>query len=52
MRIKEKEYELIRISTYARKLNVSVQTIYNRIERGDLKCAIIDGVKFVEVKDE
>lgn len=52
MNIKERKYELIRISTYARQQNVSVQTIYNRIERGELECVIIDGVKFVKVKKD
>lgn len=40
---------LKRVSTYAKEQNVSVQTIYKRIEKGELQCVIIDNVKFVKV---
>lgn len=41
---------LVKVSTYARQHNVSVQTIYNKIERGELKVQIIDGVKFIKLE--
>lgn len=43
--------KLVKVSTYARQQNVSVQTIYNKIEKGELKCVIIDGVKFIKIED-
>lgn len=30
-------------------LRCSVQTVYNRIKRGELELVIIDGVKFVRI---
>lgn len=41
---------LKKVSTYAREQGVSVQTIYKRIEKGDLICVEIDNVKFIKVK--
>ena len=40
---------LMRISTYARREGFSVQWVYKLIETNNLKCVIIDGVKFIEL---
>jgi predicted site-specific integrase-resolvase len=42
--------KLLKVSTYARQNNVSVQTIYDKIKDGKLKVVIIDGVKFIRVE--
>lgn len=42
--------DLVKISTYARKYGLSVQAIYKKINRKDLVCIEIDGVKFVKIK--
>lgn len=52
MNIKTINTELKRVSTYARKKKVSVQTIYNQINNGTLKSVKIDGVTFVEIEKE
>lgn len=40
--------KLIRVSTYAKQENISVQTVYDRIKDGKLKAIIIDGIKYIE----
>jgi hypothetical protein len=40
--------KLIRVSTYAKKENISVQTVYDRIKDKKLDCVIIDGIKYVK----
>lgn len=40
--------KLIRVSTYAKQEDISVQTVYDRIKDGKLKAIIIDGIKYVE----
>jgi hypothetical protein len=42
--------KLIRVSTYAKQENISVQTVYDRIKDGKLKAIIIDGIKYIETK--
>jgi hypothetical protein len=40
---------LIRVSTYAKQLNKSVQWIYTLEKTGKIAIVIIDGVKFVDL---
>jgi DNA invertase Pin-like site-specific DNA recombinase len=40
---------LKKVSTYAKEKDVSVQTVYKWIEKGELQCVSIDNVKFVKV---
>ena len=40
---------LVKVSTYARENNFSVQWVYKLIEKGELKLVEIDTVKFIEV---
>lgn len=40
--------KLIRVSTYAKQEDISVQTVYDRIKDGKLKAIIIDGIKYIE----
>ena len=40
--------KLIRVSTYAKQEDVSVQTVYDRIKDGKLKAIVIDGIKYIE----
>lgn len=42
--------KLIRVSTYAKQEDISVQTVYDRIKDGKLKAIIIDGIKYIETK--
>lgn len=42
--------KLIRVSTYAKQENISVQTVYDRIKDGKLKAIIIDCIKYIETK--
>lgn len=42
--------DLVRISTYANKINKSATWVYRLIKNGELECIIIDGVKFIKVK--
>jgi len=44
-----KKKELQKVSTYARHRGLSVQWVYKLIEAQEIKCTIIDGVKFIEV---
>ena len=32
-------------------LRCSVQTVHNRVKRGELELVVIDGVKFVKIKE-
>jgi hypothetical protein len=43
---------LIRVSTYAKQLNKSVQWIYTLEKAGKITIVIIDGVKFVKPKKD
>lgn len=43
---------LVKVSTYAKENNISVQTVYNWVKEGKLKSVVIDGVKFIEVDEE
>ena len=42
-----KKQKLVRISTYARSHNRSVQWVYSLIKSGKVKYEIVDGVKFI-----
>lgn len=42
---------LIRVSTYAKKSNLSTTYIYDLINEGKLECVVIDGVKFIKDKN-
>ena len=41
--------KLIKVSTYAKQQNISVQWVYKLIEKGELKLVEIDSVKFIEI---
>lgn len=43
--------KLIRVSTYAKKENISVQTVYDRIKDGKLNVFVIDGIKYINTDD-
>lgn len=43
--------ELIKVSTYARMNNISVQAVYKKVHKGELKVETIDGIYFI-VKEE
>jgi predicted site-specific integrase-resolvase len=47
-----KNKTLIRVSNYAKKLNVSTTWVYRLIKEGSVKCEIIDGIKFIVVWEE
>lgn len=42
------ESKLIRVSTYARRHNLSVQAVYKKIEKGELCVIKIDGINFIK----
>lgn len=42
-----KDYELIKVSTYAKEKGISVQAVYKQIEKGQLECVKLDNVRFV-----
>ena len=42
-----KDYELIKVSTYARDKGISVQAVYKQIEKGQLDSVKLDGVTFI-----
>jgi len=44
--------ELMKVSTYANKIGKSVTWVYKLIENKELKCKIIDGVKFIEYEND
>lgn len=39
--------ELIKVSTYARMKNISVQAVYKKVHKGELKVEKIDGMCFI-----
>ena len=41
--------KIVKISTYARDNNLSVQWVYKLIEKGELTLVEIDGMKFVQL---
>lgn len=43
--------KLIRVSTYAKQEDISVQTVYDRIKDGKLKAIVIDGIKYINSDD-
>jgi len=43
--------KLLKISSYARKINKSVQYVYHLSKEGKIKVIEIDGVKFVKIED-
>lgn len=42
-----KDYELVKVSTYAKEKGISVQAVYKQIEKGRLESVKLDGVMFV-----
>ena len=44
-----KEKQLVRVSTYAKQIDKSVQWVYELIKEDKVKVIIIDGVKFIEL---
>ena len=38
---------LLKVSTYARMMDLSVQSVYNQIKDGKIPYMVIDGVTFV-----
>lgn len=40
--------ELIKVSTYARMHNISVQAVYKKIKKGELCVIKIDGINFIK----
>ena len=44
--------KLIKVSTYARQEGISVPAVYKRINAGSVECVEIDGVKFINVKND
>lgn len=47
-KMKELTKDLKKISTFAKERNVSVQAVYKWIERNEIQCIEIDGVKFIK----
>jgi len=45
---KEKNTDLIKVSTYASQHGKSSTWVYNQIKTGKIKSEIIDGIKFVK----
>ena len=43
-----KDYELVKVSTYAKEKGVSVQAIYKQIAKGKIESVKIDEVTFVK----
>ena len=43
--------KLLKISSYAKKINKSVTWVYKLAEAGDVKLVTIDSVKFIEEKN-
>ena len=44
---KEMEKNLVKVSTYARKKAVSVQSVYTWVKEGKVKSVEIDGIVFI-----
>ena len=42
-----KDYELVKVSTYAKEKGSSVQAVYKQIEKGQLESIKLDNVRFV-----
>jgi len=42
--------DLLKVSSYAKKIDKSVTWVYKLIEAGDVKLIEIDGVKFIKEK--
>lgn len=42
-----KDYELVKVSTYAKEKGISVQAVYKQIEKGQLDSFKLDGVTFI-----
>lgn len=49
-KMKEETKDLIKISTFAKEKDVSVQSVYKWIEKGEVKSVEIDGIKFIDKK--
>ena len=49
MEEEKKEKELVRVSTYAKMIDKSVQWVYELGRIGYIKIVVIDNVKFVEI---
>lgn len=47
-----KDYELVKVSTYAKEKGISVQAVYKQIEKGQLESFKLDGVRFIKRKVE
>ena len=47
-----KDYELVKVSTYARDKGISVQAVYKQIEKGQLDSVKLDNVRFVLLKEK
>lgn len=45
------DIKLIKVSTYAKWMGVSVQTVYLWIKQGIIESTEIDGVKFIKIID-
>jgi len=45
---KEKQTQLIKVSTYATQHNKSTTWVYNQIKAGKLEMVLIDGIKFIK----
>lgn len=43
-----KDYELVKVSTYAKEKGVSVQAVYKQIAIGKLESVKIDGIVFIK----
>ena len=44
--------KLIKVSTYASQQGITVPAAYKRINTGKIECVEIDGVKFINVKND
>lgn len=42
-----KDNELVKVSTYAKEKDISVQAVYKQIEKGQLDSVKLDGVTFI-----
>jgi hypothetical protein len=45
-----KDYELVKVSTYAKEKGISVQAVYKQIEKGQLESVKLDNVRFCVIK--
>jgi hypothetical protein len=44
--------ELMKVKEYSKAFNVSVQSVYQRINKGTLEIEIKDGIKYIKVIDQ